>query len=295
MVERDYYEVIGVASTAADDEIKDAYRKMALLHHPDRNAGSKSAEEKFKEVVEAWETLGDSEKRKEYDDKIASNRQQYYSQGGQVSDRQYDVVEVVVLTLEQVANGVEKEVIYYREVLCSCNKEQNCVKCNGLGKLREKKIELPHIEPGSKNGTRFTCLGKGSQNPSTGKFGSLILVIQYATHHLFSIRASQEKAGPKSHIDLDMELTINVIEFILKGSLKINTLYSDVAIKVSSNQINNGIVRIKKHGLPDFDNTTKGDLYITLKLHIPEPDKITAREKRLLELLMESKNFKPKN
>ena len=64
---RDYYEVLGVAKTATPDEIKKAYRKLALQYHPDRNPGNKEAEEKFKEAAEAYGVLSDPDKRKRYD------------------------------------------------------------------------------------------------------------------------------------------------------------------------------------------------------------------------------------
>ena len=64
---RDYYEVLGVSKTATADEIKKAYRKLARKHHPDVNPGDKSAEEKFKEINEAYEVLSDADKRKRYD------------------------------------------------------------------------------------------------------------------------------------------------------------------------------------------------------------------------------------
>ena len=64
---RDYYEVLGVARSATADEIKSAYRKLAMKYHPDRNPGDKEAEEKFKEAAEAYDVLHDAEKRQRYD------------------------------------------------------------------------------------------------------------------------------------------------------------------------------------------------------------------------------------
>src|ERR1041384_4853643 len=67
MSKRDYYEVLGVAKSASTDEIKKAYRKVAMQFHPDRNPGDKAAEEKFKEAAEAYEVLSDADKKRRYD------------------------------------------------------------------------------------------------------------------------------------------------------------------------------------------------------------------------------------
>jgi len=67
MAKRDYYEVLGVSRTASKEEIRKAYRKLAMKYHPDRNPGDKEAEEKFKEAAEAYEVLSDEQKRAKYD------------------------------------------------------------------------------------------------------------------------------------------------------------------------------------------------------------------------------------
>ena len=67
MAKRDYYEVLGVEKSASKDDIKKAYRKLAIQYHPDKNPGDKQAEEKFKEATEAYEILGDDQKRAAYD------------------------------------------------------------------------------------------------------------------------------------------------------------------------------------------------------------------------------------
>src|SRR6185436_13286806 len=82
---KDYYKSLGVSKTATADEIKKAYRKLAIKYHPDKNAGNKAMEEKFKEINEANEVLSDPEKRKKYD-AMGSNWKQYEQSGGQQGD-----------------------------------------------------------------------------------------------------------------------------------------------------------------------------------------------------------------
>ncbi len=79
---KDYYKTLGVSKTASDKEIKGAYRKLARKHHPDVNPGDKGSEAKFKEINEAYEVLGDSDKRKKYDELGANWRMYEQAQGG---------------------------------------------------------------------------------------------------------------------------------------------------------------------------------------------------------------------
>jgi molecular chaperone DnaJ len=146
---RDYYDVLGVAKEADAEEIKKAYRKLALKYHPDRNAGDKEAEDKFKEAAEAYEVLHDGEKRKRYDryghaglngmggahhfDDVRSVFDMFGDifgdffgqQGGRSSGRGRDLQVTVEIDLLEAARGVQKSV--------PISREENCTECGGSG------------------------------------------------------------------------------------------------------------------------------------------------------------------
>jgi molecular chaperone DnaJ len=184
MTKRDYYEVLGIARNAPADEIKRAYRQLALKHHPDRNPGDKEAEERFKEAAEAYSVLGDLEKRTTYDrfgldglrgegfsgfsgfdasifgdfEDILGNlfgfgnifgargrRRSSFPQQGR------DLALELEISLEQAASGVEKEI--------NLNRAEHCPECRGSG-----------ISPGTKKAECPTCQGQGQLRYQQGFF-----------------------------------------------------------------------------------------------------------------------------
>ena len=185
MAKRDYYEVLGVQKGIAAEEIKKAYRKLAAKHHPDKNPGDKSAEEKFKELGEAYEVLSDPQKRAAYDQygHAAFDRRaggfgggaggfhdpldifrEVFGGGGIFEDffgggrsdptqpqRGDDLRYDMELTFEEAAHGCEKEI--------SVSKLDRCETCNGSG-----------AEAGSKTATCSTCGGRGQVINSRGIF-----------------------------------------------------------------------------------------------------------------------------
>ena len=176
---RDYYEVLGVAKTATNDEIKKAYRKLAMQYHPDRNPGNKEAEEKFKEATEAYEILSDEKKRSQYDQfgfqGVHSDFADAYGRGGfdfssmfggsggfgdlddifssffgggfsgrgsRSQRRGNDIRHDVTLSLEDAVFGKKMEI--------KLDKNETCDVCHGTG-----------AEPGTKTQTFPTCGGSG--------------------------------------------------------------------------------------------------------------------------------------
>jgi molecular chaperone DnaJ len=185
MAKRDYYEVLGVERTVEIDEIKKAYRRLAIKYHPDKNPGDKAAEERFKELGEAYEVLGDEQKRAAYDqyghaafdprsraggfrgggfhdatdifrevfggssifEDLFGGGRQDPTQAQRGADLRYDME----ITFEEAANGTEKEI--------SLTKMDRCEVCNGSGG-----------EAGSKSKVCPTCGGRGQVISSRGIF-----------------------------------------------------------------------------------------------------------------------------
>lgn len=172
MAKRDYYEILGVNRSATADELKKAYRQMAIKYHPDKNPGNKDAEEKFKEAAEAYEVLSDQQKRTNYDrfghqgaaggfgggghhmnmDDIFSQFGDIFGDGSPFESffggggggrgqrrggiRGNNVRVKVKLTLQEIATGVEKKLKFHRQVLAEGLTFKNCATCAGSGQVR---------------------------------------------------------------------------------------------------------------------------------------------------------------
>ena len=207
MAKRDYYEVLVGAKTASDDEIKKAYRKMAMKYHPDRNPDNAEAEEKFKEAAEAYEVLSDSEKRSMYDRMGHKafeggmgggggfggggfSAEDIFSQFGDIlggsfggrsqqqgQGRGSDLRYVMELTLEEAVQGVKKTISFTAPAPCeTCdgkgsknpNDVETCKTCHGAGQVRMQQGFF------SVQQTCNTCRGQGKiiKNPCNTCHGS---------------------------------------------------------------------------------------------------------------------------
>jgi len=169
MIKKDYYKILGVQKKVTPEELKKVYRKLALAYHPDRNPNNKEAEDKFKEINEAYTTLSDSEKRKLYDNMsntfsfnahspgINRNRQQWTSEwwntfvgfkvytGGRVRKQKKDNNAIVLLEIpiEKAAIGFKASIRISTKIKCTnCNglkyTSSGCVSCSGKGYIDNK-------------------------------------------------------------------------------------------------------------------------------------------------------------
>ena len=195
MSKRDYYEILGVSKSATADQIKAAYRKLALKYHPDRNPDNKAAEEKFKEAAEAYEVLSDTQKRSQYDqfghagasmggmgaggmsmDDIFESFGDIFGSmfgGGQRRSARrngiepkagHDLAQDVSISLKEAFKGIKKEIGFYHFVSCkSCNGKgaksgssaQACLSCKGAGQMQFRQGFFMYSQ------TCSACAGEG--------------------------------------------------------------------------------------------------------------------------------------
>ncbi len=195
MAKRDYYEILGVPKGATQEEIKKAYRKLALKYHPDRNPDNKEAEEKFKEAAEAYEVLSNQQKRSQYDqfghtpmggmggqagfnmnmDDIFDHFGDIFGDifGGQGRRRRttgpepkrgHDLYKEITISLKDAFTGTKKDISYYHFVSCkACNakgakkgtKAQQCNKCQGMGQVQMRQGFFMYSQ------TCGACAGQG--------------------------------------------------------------------------------------------------------------------------------------
>src|SRR5512136_1023386 len=244
MASRDYYEVLGVSKGASDEEIKKAYRKLAMKYHPDRNQNKKEAEERFKELNEAYAVLSDKEKRKQYDtfgqegfrqrftqedifrgfdfEDIFSNLfgRGSYQDMGRVPQNGEDMYYEWPITLEEAAFGGEKKVSLPKG-----------------GKVEEIYVKIPSGIP---SGKKLRVAGKGAAGRNGGPPGDLYLQISIRNHPIF-IREGD---------DLLVEKEIAFSEAVLGTTVEVPTLEGIKKVKIPPGTQCHTKMRLKGLGVP---------------------------------------------
>jgi curved DNA-binding protein len=303
---KDYYKILGVDKSATQDEIKKAYRKLAMKHHPDRNAGNKSSEEKFKEITEANEVLSDPEKRKKYDT-LGANWNQYQHTGGQGFDdfftnfgggrRQssgstYEFSGNINDIFGDTGGGgfsdffesffggggrgfggrnqAQKTAI---DVEANLNITLEDA-FNGSEKqisVDGKKIKI-NINPGTKDGQKLRLKGMGRSKTANGEKGDLFLNIHILRHPFYEIKEE----------NLYYNLDIDLFTAVLGGKENIKTLDGKtISINIPEGTESEKILRLKGLGLKN--ESTRADLFVNI--HVTVPKDLSKEEKELFKKL----------
>ncbi len=291
MAGKDYYKVLGVSRNASEREIKQAYRRLARQYHPDVNPGDKSAEEKFKQINEAYEVLSDRENRQKYDkygdqwqyaDQFEKARQQQapfweFKQGGgatRVHFSQGDFSSLFDDLLRGFGSGRKPQAARGRniEVPVEVTLEEAFKGATRQIRLEDGKRLEVKIPPGVKNGSRVRLAGKGGEG-SGGVKGDLYLVTSIKPHKLF------ERRGDDLYIGVAVPLSVAV----LGGEVQVPTLKGKLALRIPPETQNGRSFRLKGQGMPHLGNSKRGDL--VARVNVVLPTNLTQQEKELFEQL----------
>ena len=288
MAGKDYYNILGVSRSATESEIKQAYRKLARQHHPDVNPGDKSAEERFKQINEAYEVLSDREKRQKYDkygdqwqyaDQFEQARQQSgwsFSPGG---GRVYFGEEEFGSIFDDLLRGFGaragrpqprrgRDLEFPLEVTLE---EAYSGTTRTLSMADGKRLEVK-IPPGVKDGSRVRISGKGAEGYG-GVKGDLYLVTSVRPHRLFRRRGD----------DLYVDVSVPLVVVVLGGEVKVTTPKGKLSLKIPPETQNGRSFRLKGQGMPHLGNSSKGDLLARVKVVLPT--KLSDEEKELFQKL----------
>ena len=300
---KDYYKSLGVSKKASQEEIKKAYRKLALKYHPDRNPNNKKAEERFKEVAEAYEVLKDPEKRKRYDE-LGANWKQYeragadagawsgFGQGGGFNYRNYggrqrgtgqaggfgfedffgggggfsDFFERFFGGFGQERPGQQ----HYQRSRASAGRDYEAMLDVSMhevlkGTSRMLNIEGKKIRINIKPGVKDGQVLRLKGKGGQGAHGGPAGNI-YLKVNIKNMTDLQRKGN-----DLYINQPVSFYDALFGGKIDIKTLDGNVSIKIPKNTRGGKTFRLKGKGLPQYsDNRIKGDLYVKISIDIPE-------------------------
>jgi len=354
-MKKDFYEILGISKSATPEEIKKAYRKKALEFHPDKNPGDAAAEENFKACAEAYEILSDPNKKAKYDQYGhqafegggggygggGMNMDDIFSQfgdifggggfggfggfgggGGQRPVKGSNLRIKVKLTLEEIANGVEKKVKVKRKIQAAgvsyktcgtCNGQgqvmrvtntilgrmqsaSTCPTCGGAGQSIDKKPANADVQgmiledetvsikipAGVVDGMQLKVSNKGNDAPGNGIPGDLIVAIEEIEHEFL------KREGENLHYDL----YISVPEAVLGVSKEIEAVNGKVRIKLEEGIQSGKILRLKGKGIPSVNSYGTGDLLVHVNVWTPKT--LSKEQKEFFEQHLADEHFIPK-
>ena len=272
MAKRDYYEVLGIDKKADDKAIKRAYRKLAKKYHPDTNPGDKQAEQKFKEVTEAYNVLGDEKKRKLYDQYGFAAFEEGAAGGayggagagsgfggfqggfggGSFKSKGQDLHAEIRVSFEDAAFGCEKVINL----------------SSGQGTPAQSlKVRVP---AGIEDGKSIRLRGKGGPGMNGGEAGDLLLKIHV-----------DEKPGyERKGMDVYTTISVPFTTAVFGGEAIVNTLKGSVKCKIPAGIQSGSKIRLRGKGIVSMkDPSVHGDMYAAVQIQVPRNLSPEAKQK----------------
>ncbi|MBI9076185.1 MAG: DnaJ domain-containing protein [Desulfatibacillum sp.] len=304
MAEKDYYKLLGVAKTATKDEIKKAYRKLAMKYHPDHaKSNDKTSEDKFKEISEAYAVLSDDEKRKEYDTYGTEGFQQRFTQEDIFKNfNMGDLFKEFGFENSTFSGGrggggrrfsfntggdpfggagrsfqTKGSDLVYEIPLTLREVSEGAAKTVSLAhKGRQEKISV-RIPKGMVTGKKIRLAGKGEASPNGGPNGDLYIQSKVIQDPVFGLEG----------LDVFINKEVRWTEALMGTSLKAPTLDgAEVNMKVPPGTRHQTKLRLPGYGLPEMGGSKKGDLFV--RVLVISPAKLTDKQIELLKELSDT-------
>ncbi len=312
MADRDYYKILGVSKSASTEEIKKAYRKLAMKYHPDRNKGNKEAEEKFKEINEAYAVLSEGEKRKQYDQFGPGGFRQRFTQEDIFRNfdfsslfREFGIGPDIFSDIfgggrprtgartyrfsGRPGGGFAPDFDFGEEFQAPPRKGADLIyelpvtlseAVFGAKKLitfsqdgRLTRVEVK-VPPGISSGKRLKVTGKGQPGGRGGVPGDLYVRVEVLEHPVF------KREGD----DLIVERQVKYSEAVLGAEIEVATIDGKtLRVKIPPGTQTNTRMRLKGYGVPHLGGGGRGDAYV--RIIVETPSRLTERQHRLVEEL----------
>ena len=299
---KDYYKILGVERNATAEDIKKAFRKLALKYHPDRNKGNKEAEEKFKDINEANEVLSDPTKRARYD-QLGASYSDWQARGGNQGNFNWNdwtsatrggATQVDMGDLNDLFGGGFSDFFssifggmpstattsrrtshprqrqnYEQPIQITLDEAYRGT--TRMFQIEQRRIEVK-IPAGAATGTKVRVAGGGP-----GGNSDLFLVVEVLPDSRYSLNAQ----------DLNTEIKIDLYTAVLGGSVKVSTLSGDVTLTIPAGTQPGQMIRLAGKGMPALRQpNTFGNLLVKIKVEIPK--NLSASQRELFEKLRKS-------
>lgn len=288
---KDYYKILGVDRKASDDDIRKAYRKLAKQYHPDYNPNDKQAEEKFKEINEAYEVLSDSKKRSYYD-RVGSDYSQWQRRGapGDFNWGEYGGfpggTRVNMDDLNDLFSGGGGFSDFFQTIFgMGGARPSSSSRSQPQGYQQELEISFEEAYKGTTRLIESNGKQKRVRIPAGVRTGSKVRVAGAGPNGLdlyLVIDVTEDSRFERRGNDIHTTATVDIFTAILGGEAEVETLEGKVKLNIPAGTQPEQVFRLAGRGIPHVrDAKEKGDLFVKLKVQVPKY--LSSKQRELIE------------